>query len=168
MNVEQEQKQSKKKASKSVVLNRTPFINESTADRKWYVIDAKGQRLGRLACEIVRILRGKRKATFTPHCDNGDFVVVINADKIEFTGKRKGEQTIYRRHSGYPGGLKEETLDQLMSKNPSRAIKNVVSRMLPKSVNLRTRLLKKLKVYAGEVHPHSAQKPVLLEEIPNV
>ena len=147
--------------------NKTPFVNEQTADRKWYLIDAKNQNLGRLCCEIVRILRGTRKPSFTPHCDNGDFVVVINAKHICFTGKNKGTQTKYYRHSGYTGGLRYRTLDEtLEGPNPERAIIYTVSKMLPKGTDIRSKLEKKLKVYAEAEHPHAAQSPILLTELP--
>lgn len=143
--------------------NRTPLIKPSTAERKWYVIDAKDQVFGRLVCEIVRILRGKRKASFTPHCDNGDFVIVVNAKHFKLSGKNKGQQIKFYRHSGYMGGLKIENLEDLMQRDPCKAIMYMVNKMLPKSTNLRARLLKKLKVYASDKHPHAAQNPELLE-----
>lgn len=126
-------------------------------ERKWYIVDAKGQVLGRLATKIANILRGKHKPNYTPHVDNGDFVVVINADKIKVTG-RKLAQKKYYHYSGYPGGLKEITLEKLLQKSPERAIYFAVKGMLPKN-RLARKQLKKLKVYAGQAHPHTAQKP---------
>jgi large subunit ribosomal protein L13 len=129
--------------------------------RSWYVIDAADQTLGRLSSEIASILRGKHKPTYTPHVDTGDFVVVINADKIQLTGN-KLDQKMYRHHSGYPGGLKEMTYRLLMQKKPEKAIEIAVKGMLPHN-RLGARMLKKLKVYRGSTHPHQAQKPVVRE-----
>ncbi len=148
-------------------MNKTPLPNQATLERKWYVIDASGQRLGRLATEIAMILRGKNKPTFTPHLDTGDFVIVINAEKVVVTGK-KAEQKIYARHSGRPGGRKEETFAKLQKRIPERIVEHAVKGMLPKN-SLGRQLFTKLKVYAGEQHPHSAQKPEILtiQTIPN-
>ncbi len=148
--------------------NKTTFVNESTRQRNWYVIDAKDKVLGRLACEVARILRGKRKANFTPHCDNGDFVIIINAEHIMLTGKDKEDNIKYYKHSGYIGHLKTETLGELLKRRPEQVFINAVSRMLPKATHLRSLLLKKLKVYAGDKHPHSAQNPILIQEISNI
>ncbi len=126
----------------------------------WYVVDAEGQRLGRLATEIARILRGKNKPTYTPNMDTGDFVIVINADKVQVTG-RKPEQKLYRRHSGRPGGMKTETFSQLQARIPERILEKAVKGMLPKNA-LGRKLFTKLKVYAGASHPHEAQKPEVL------
>ncbi|MDC0835169.1 50S ribosomal protein L13 [Leptolyngbya valderiana BDU 20041] len=129
-------------------------------DRKWYVIDAADQRLGRLASEIAKILRGKNKPNFTPHMDAGDFVVVVNAEKVQVTGKKRF-QKLYRRHSGRPGGMKVETFDKLQNRIPERIIEKAVKGMLPKNA-LGRKLFTKLKVYAGPEHPHEAQQPEVL------
>lgn len=130
-------------------------------ERKWYVIDASGQTLGRLASEVASILRGKHKPTYTPHVDTGDFVIVINADKIVLTGN-KLDQKMYRRHSGYPGGLKEMTYRNLLNKRPEKAIEIAVKGMLPHN-RLGRKMFTKLKVYRGSEHPHQAQKPEVRE-----
>ena len=132
-----------------------------TLERQWYVVDAEGKRLGRLASEIALILRGKRKPTYTPHMDTGDFVIVVNAEKIQVTGKKR-YQKLYRRHSGRPGGMKEETFDKLQKRIPERIIEKAVKGMLPKN-SLGRHLFTKLKVYAGPSHPHQAQQPAVLE-----
>jgi large subunit ribosomal protein L13 len=124
------------------------------------VIDAADQRLGRLASEVAIILRGKNKAIFTPHMDTGDFVVVVNADKIAVTGKKRS-QKLYRRHSGRPGGMKTETFDKLQKRVPERIVELAVKGMLPKN-SLGRQLFTKLKVYAGPDHPHQAQQPEIL------
>ncbi len=141
-------------------MTKTPLPTKETLDQKWFVVDAADQRLGRLASEIAMILRGKNKPTFTPNMDTGDFVVVINAEKVAVTG-RKNEQKLYRRHSGRPGGMKEETFDQLKARIPERIIEKAVKGMLPKNT-LGRRLFTKLKVYVGDQHPHDAQKPETL------
>ena len=128
--------------------------------RKWYVIDAEGQALGRLASEIARILRGKHKPAYTPFIDTGDYVIVVNAEKIVLTGK-KLDQKMYRYHTQYPGGLKEIKYRDLMQKKPERAIELAVKGMLPKNA-LGRAMFKKLKVYAGPDHEHAAQKPEIL------
>lgn len=138
-------------------MNKTPLPTKQTLEQKWYVVDAEGQRLGRLATEIAMILRGKNKPSYTPHMDTGDFVVVINAEKVVVTG-RKNEQKLYRRHSGRPGGMKTETFDQLQRRIPNRIIEKAVKGMLPKN-RLGRRLNRKLFVYAGPDHPHKSQKP---------
>ncbi len=125
--------------------------------RKWYVIDANGVALGRLAVECANILRGKNKPQFTPHVDTGDFVIVINAEKIVVTGKKETDK-LYRSHSGYPGGFKEISFKALMEKDPTKAIEKAVKGMLPHNT-LGDEQFQKLKVYAGENHPHEAQKP---------
>ncbi len=125
--------------------------------REWVLVDASGQTLGRLASQIAHILRGKHKAIFSPHLDTGDFVVVINADKVRVTG-RKLEDKRYYRHSGYPGGLKSVNLGQMMSRHPTRAIEMAVRGMLPRN-RLGDAMARKLKVYAGPAHPHQAQVP---------
>jgi len=124
-------------------------------ERQWHVIDASDKILGKLATEAAKLLMGKHKPIFTRHLDTGDFVVVINAEKVRFTGK-KGEQKLYHSHSGYPGGLKSISLERLMETNPPRVIEHAVKGMLPHN-RLGAKMLKKLKVYAGEEHPHLAQ-----------
>ena len=141
-------------------MNKTPLPTPEILDPKWYLIDAADQRLGRLASEIARILRGKNKAIFTPHLDAGDFVIVVNAEKVAVTGKKR-EQKLYRRHSGRPGGMKVETFDKLQARIPERIIEHAVKGMLPKNT-LGRKLFTKLKVYAGPEHPHQAQKPEAL------
>ncbi len=137
-------------------------------EAQWYLIDAQGQRLGRLAVRIAMILRGKDKPIYTPHMDTGDFVVVINADKLVVTG-RKRTQKVYRRHSGRPGGMKIETFAKLIDRLPARVLEHAVKGMLPKG-RLGRRLFTKLKVYAGASHPHEAQQPQVLkiQTIPGV
>jgi large subunit ribosomal protein L13 len=130
-------------------------------ERKWYVVDAEGKHLGRLATEIVRVLRGKNKPQYTPHVDVGDFVVVVNADRIAVTG-RKAEQRVYRRYSGYPGGMKETSYEQMLARKPTEVLRKAVYGMMPKS-RLARKQFKKLKIYAGPEHPHSAQDPQTLE-----
>jgi large subunit ribosomal protein L13 len=130
-------------------------------ERKWYVVDAEGKHLGRLATEIVRVLRGKNKPQYTPHVDVGDFVVVVNADRVAVTG-RKAEQRVYRRHSGYPGGMKETSYEQMLARKPAEVLRKAVYGMMPKT-RLARKQFKKLKIYAGPEHPHSAQDPQTLE-----
>ncbi len=141
-------------------MTKTPLPTKDTLEPKWYVVDAAEQRLGRLATEIAMILRGKNKPTYTPHMDTGDFVIVVNAEKVVVTG-RKGQQKLYRRHSGRPGGMKMETFDQLQARIPERIIEKAVKGMLPKN-SLGRKLFTKLKVYAGSEHPHQAQQPETL------
>jgi large subunit ribosomal protein L13 len=131
-------------------------------EQSWYLVDAEGETLGRLATEIADVLRGKRKPAYTPHVDTGDFVVVVNAEKIHVTGN-KLEQKIYYRHSGYPGGLRERTLAEQLQRRPEEVIRKAVKGMLPKN-RLAAAQLKKLKVYAGPEHPHEAQNPAPLKE----
>lgn len=140
-------------------MNKTPLPAQDI-EKKWYVVDAEGQRLGRLATEIAMILRGKNKPSFTPNTDTGDFVIVVNAEKVIVTG-RKSEQKLYRRHSGRPGGMKTETFEQLQRRIPERIIEKAVKGMLPKNAMGR-RLFTKLKVYTGADHPHTAQTPETL------
>jgi large subunit ribosomal protein L13 len=130
-------------------------------ERRWYVVDAEGQTLGRLATRIADTLRGKRKPEYTPHVDTGDFVVVVNAEKISVTGAKRQEK-LYHRHSGYPGGLKTRTLNDMLERRPEEVIRLAVRGMLPKN-RLARKQLTKLKVYAGPEHPHEAQKPQKLE-----
>ena len=131
-----------------------------TWDRKWYVVNADGKRLGRLASEIAVILQGKHKPIYTPHVDTGDYVIVINAEKIVLTGE-KWDQKLYQRHSGYIGGLKEIPYRKLIERRPTLPVREAVRRMLPKT-KLGRRMLRKLKVYAGPTHPHTAQQPIEL------
>ena len=139
---------------------KTFMASPATIDRKWYVVDAAGMTLGRLASEVAKILRGKNKPIFTPHLDMGDYVIVINAEKISVTGK-KLDQKVYYHHSGYVGGLKEVTLKEKMSKKPEQVIELAVKGMLPKGP-LGRQMYKKLYVYAGPEHKHAAQKPEVL------
>ena len=136
---------------------RTYIPKPDQIDRQWLVVDAANQGLGRLASEIARLLRGKHKASFTPHLDTGDFVVVVNAKRIRLTGNKLDEKKYYR-HSGYPGGLRVETAREMLTKHPDRIIRAAVWGMLPKN-RLGRKLLGKLKVYAGPEHPHAAQQP---------
>jgi large subunit ribosomal protein L13 len=135
-----------------------PTVN--SVNRKWYVVDAADQRLGRLASEIASVLRGKNKPEFTPFIDAGDFVIVINAEKVVVTGRKK-TQKLYRRHSGRPGGMKEESFEKLQARIPERIIEKAVKGMLPKNTMGRD-LFTKLKVYEGADHPHAAQMPEVL------
>ena len=136
------------------------MASPATIDRKWYVVDATGMTLGRLASEIAKVLRGKNKAIFTPHIDTGDYVIVINAEKIAVTGK-KLDQKIYYHHSDYVGGMKETTLKEKLAKKPEEVIELAVKGMLPKGP-LGRQMYKKLFVYAGPEHKHAAQKPEVL------
>ncbi|MCY7393685.1 MAG: 50S ribosomal protein L13 [Leptolyngbyaceae cyanobacterium CAN_BIN12] len=142
-------------------MNKTYLPPVDTLERKWYVIDATDQRLGRLASEVARVLRGKNKPTYTPFMDTGDFVIIINAEKIGVTGKKR-TQKLYRRHSGRPGGMKTETFAKLQARVPERIIEQAIKGMLPKNT-LGRQLFTKLNVYAGSDHPHQAQKPAILE-----
>lgn len=130
-------------------------------ERKWYVVDAEGKTLGRLAAEIARILRGKNKPQYTPHVDTGDFVVVVNADRVGVTG-RKAEQKVYRRHTGYPGGLREMSYEVMMERKPTEILRKAIKGMMPRT-RLGRQQLRKLKIYAGPEHPHAAQTPQNLE-----
>jgi large subunit ribosomal protein L13 len=141
-------------------MKTTEFFTKNYAMQKWYVVDAEGKVLGRLASEVARVLRGKHKPTFTPNADIGDFVIVVNADKVRLTG-RKMQEKLYRHHTGYIGGLKETTPAKVLRKHPERLVEWAVRGMLPKS-RLGDRLFTKLKVYAGPDHPHQAQQPVPL------
>lgn len=136
------------------------MASPATVERKWYVVDATGYTLGRLASEVAKVLRGKNKPIFTPHIDTGDFVIIVNADKIKVTGK-KMDQKLYYRHSDYVGGFKSTTLREMMDKKPEQALKLAVKGMLPKGP-LGRQMIKKLNVYAGPEHPHAAQKPEVL------
>lgn len=145
---------------------KTPLPKQDSLDQKWYVVDAADQRLGRLATEVAKILRGKNKPEFTPSMDTGDFVIIINAEKIVVTG-RKPEQKLYRRHSGRPGGMKVETFNQLQDRIPERIVEKAIKGMLPKN-SLGRSLFTKLKVYSGSAHPHDAQQPetIIINTIP--
>ncbi len=138
------------------------FIQKpAEVERKWYVVDAEGKTLGRMASAVAAILRGKNKPTYTPHVDCGDYVIIINADKVAVTGKKRQEK-IYKRHTGYPGGLRELTFEQLMEKHPEEVVRHAVKGMMPNG-KLGRKMFKKLKVYAGPEHDHAAQKPEVLD-----
>ena len=139
---------------------KTFMASPATIDRKWYVVDAEGQTLGRLASEVAKVLRGKNKPIFTPHIDCGDYVIIINADKVAVTG-RKLDQKIYYHHSDYVGGMKETTLREKMNKKPEEVVEMAVKGMLPKGP-LGRQMYKKLFVYAGSEHKHASQKPEVL------
>ena len=147
-------------------MEKTFLPSQDTIERDWYVVDAADQRLGRLASEIAKVLRGKNKPIYTPHLDTGDFVIIINAEKVDVTGRKRSEK-LYRRHSGRPGGMKMETFAQLQARIPERIIEQAVRRMLPKNA-LGRKLFTKLKVYAGPDHPHQAQQPqsLIIKTIP--
>jgi large subunit ribosomal protein L13 len=140
---------------------KTYVATPENRQRDWYVIDAEGLTLGRLATQIADALRGKRKPEYTPHCDTGDFVVVVNAAKIKVTGNKLNDK-VYYRHSGYPGGLRSRTLGEMLERRPEEVIRMAVKGMLPRN-RLARRQLQKLKVYAGAEHPHEAQKPAPME-----
>jgi large subunit ribosomal protein L13 len=140
---------------------KTFIAKPAEVERSWYIVDAEGQTLGRLASQIAAVLRGKHKPIFTPHVDCGDYVIVINAEKIHVTGQRL-QQKMYYRHSGYPGGLTEISLADQLERFPTRPVELAVKGMLPKN-KLGTKMFKKLKVYAGTEHPHEAQLPVPME-----
>ncbi len=141
-------------------MNKTSVPSPDSIDRQWFLVDAENQTLGRLATEVASVLRGKTKPNFTPHLDTGDFVIVVNAEKIKVTGK-KFDQKLYRRHSGRPGGMKVETFKSLQSRIPERIVEKAVKGMLPHT-RLGRQLFTKLKVYKGSEHPHLAQQPKLL------
>ena len=140
---------------------KTYVASNENRERNWIVVDANGQTLGRLATQIADALRGKRKPEYTPHVDTGDFVVVINAEKIAVTGNKRSDK-LYRRHSGYPGGLKTRTLNDMLERRPEEVIRIAVKGMLPRN-RLARKQITKLKVYAGPDHPHAAQKPQPME-----
>ncbi len=139
----------------------TFMANPDTTPRKWYLVDASGKTLGRLASEVASVLRGKNKPQFTPHVDTGDYVIVINAEKITVTGNKLTDK-LYRHHSGYVGGMKTTTLKEMLAKKPTQVIEHAVRGMLPKGA-LGNQMYKKLHVYAGAEHPHAAQQPEILE-----
>jgi large subunit ribosomal protein L13 len=140
---------------------KTFVATPENRQRDWYVVDADGRTLGRLATQIANALRGKRKPEYTPHCDVGDFIVVVNAEKISVTGDKR-KTKLYRRHSGYPGGLRTRTLGEMLDRQPEEVIRRAVKGMLPRN-RLARQQLTKLKVYAGPEHPHSAQDPKPME-----
>ncbi|MFQ5786636.1 MAG: 50S ribosomal protein L13 [Thermodesulfobacteriota bacterium] len=140
---------------------KTYMAKSQDIDKKWHVVDAEGKTVGRLATHVATILRGKDKPQFTPHADCGDFVIVVNAEKVSFTGKKWIQKTYYR-HTGYPGGLRSITADKLLEKKPEEIIKKAVWGMLPKN-KWQKKLIKRLKVYTGNEHPHKAQSPEVLE-----
>lgn len=142
-------------------LMKTLSAKKETATHDWYVVDATDKTLGRLSTEIANRLRGKHKAEFTPHVDTGDYIVVVNAEKVKVTGK-KGSDKMYYHHTGFPGGIKSISFDKLIDKAPERVIEKAVKGMMPKN-KLSTAMLSKLKVYAGSEHPHTAQQPQILE-----
>ncbi|MGI6737202.1 MAG: 50S ribosomal protein L13 [Anaerovoracaceae bacterium] len=137
------------------------IANPREVEHKWYVVDAEGKTLGRLASQVAAVLRGKNKPIYTPHVDCGDYVIVVNADKVAVTGKKKKDK-IYKRHSGYPGGLREMNFEQMMEKHPTEVVRHAVKGMMPKG-RLGRQMFKKLRVYAGPEHSHAAQKPEKLE-----
>ena len=139
---------------------KTYMANAETADQKWCIADASGKVLGRFSSEIAHRLRGKHKATYTPHCDTGDFIIIVNAEKIVLTGKKLIEKKYYS-YSGYPGGLRETAAGKMLAEKPENLIRIAVQGMLPKT-NLGRKMLKKLKIYAGNAHPHEAQCPQTL------
>lgn len=142
---------------------KTMMANAATVDHKWYVVDAAEKTLGRLASELAKRLRGKHKPEYTPHCDTGDYMVVVNVEKLVVTGnKKKGK--VYYRHTGFPGGIRQMTFEQLQERAPERVLELAVKGMLPRGP-LGRAMLKKLKVYSGAEHPHVAQNPQQLEEI---
>jgi large subunit ribosomal protein L13 len=140
---------------------KTIFVNPTEVDRKWWLVDAEGQTLGRLASRIVLLLRGKNKAAYSPHFEMGDWVVVVNADKVRVTGKKLTDK-IYYRFTGYPGGIRSETLGKRMARKPTFPLEHAIKGMLPKGP-LGRKLFKNVKVYAGPGHPHAAQKPQKIE-----
>lgn len=140
---------------------KTFLAKKEEVQRDWYLIDAKDKILGRMASRIALILQGKTKPIYTPHVDTGDFVIVINAEKIKLTGKKMDEKTYYT-YSGYPGGIKKHPIKNWLDKHPDRVVKLAVKRMLPKT-KLANAMIKKLKIYAGSDHPHEAQQPKILE-----
>jgi large subunit ribosomal protein L13 len=143
------------------IVQKTYATTPDVIHRRWWVVDAKGLTLGRVASKVAPLLRGTHKPYFTPHLDTGDYVIIVNADKIHVTGKRMDQKTYYR-HSGYPGGLKSLTLRELMDRFPTRALRYAIKGMLPKGP-LGRRMFKKLKIYACADHPHKAQQPQTLE-----
>jgi large subunit ribosomal protein L13 len=140
---------------------KTYQAKKQELDHQWYLVNAEGKVLGRLATELAKILKGKNKPTYTPHVDTGDFVIVVNAGKVTLTGKKMKDK-IYYHHTGYPGGIKEMNAEKLLAKKPTEMIRMAVRGMLPKN-SLGRQMLRKLKIYGGPNHPHDAQKPISLE-----
>ena len=140
---------------------KTYQAKKEEVEHKWYLVNAEGKVLGRLSTELVKILKGKNKPTYTPHIDTGDFVVVVNAGKVTLTGKKMKDK-IYYHHTGYPGGIKEMNAEKLLAKKPTEMIRMAVKGMLPKN-SLGRQMLRKLKIYSGPSHPHEAQKPIPIE-----
>lgn len=140
---------------------KTKFFSDNEVSKKWYIVDAEDKVLGRLITRVARIVRGKNKPQFTPNSDTGDFVIVINADKVKMTGN-KLKNKLYYRHSGYIGGLRSESAGELLAKKPERVIQSALKGMLPKN-SLGRKLIKKVKIYSGPNHPHMAQKPEIIE-----
>jgi len=140
---------------------KTLFVKPAQVERKWFVIDAEGKVLGRVAARVASIVRGKTKAIFAPHQEMGDYVVIVNADKVVVTG-RKAQQKMYYRHTGYPGGLKTSSFEKLIARHPTQPLEKAIKGMLPKGP-LGKKLAKNAKVYAGAVHPHAAQNPTAIE-----
>ncbi len=149
------------KPPRSLYAMKTYVATPNDRERNWVLVDANGLNLGRLSTQLADLLRGKRKPTYTPHCDVGDFVVVINAEKISVTGNKRDEKRYYR-HSGYPGGIKSRTLSEMLERRPEEVIRLAVKGMLPRN-RLARKQITKLKIYAGPEHPHAAQQPRLLE-----
>jgi large subunit ribosomal protein L13 len=143
------------------LLLKTYVAKPSTRQRDWVLVDANGKTLGRLATQVANILRGKRKPEYTPHVDTGDFVVIVNAEKVHVTGDKRSSK-MYRHHSGYPGGLRTRSLEEMLQRRPEEVIRIAVKGMLPRN-RLARQQLRKLKVYAGPEHPHAAQKPTPVE-----
>lgn len=143
------------------MMSRTYTPRASEIDRRWYIVDAEGLTLGRLATQIATVLRGKHKPTYTPNMDVGDYVIVVNAEKIHVTGGKR-EKKMYYRHSGYPGGFRQTVLKDMLAKHPERVIEKAVKGMVPRT-SLGAEQLRKLKVYAGPNHPHAAQQPTTLD-----
>lgn len=142
-------------------LQRTFSPKPADVDRSWFVVDAAGAPLGRLASEVAAMLRGKHKPTYAPHIDGGDYVIVVNASQVSISG-RKPTEKVYYRHSGYPGGLRSESFEQMRERHPDRLVENAVKGMLPKN-RLGRQIIKKLKVYGGPDHPHASQRPESIE-----
>ena len=140
---------------------KTVFVKPAEAERKWFMINAEGKVMGRVAAKVASIVRGKNKAIFAPHQEMGDYVVIINADKIAITG-RKAQQKMYYRHSGYPGGLKAVNFEKTIARHPTQPLENAIKGMLPKGP-LGRKLAKNAKIYAGAAHPHAAQNPTAIE-----
>lgn len=147
--------------TRGLVVTKTFSAKSETVERGWYLVDAKGKTLGRLATEIARRLRGKHKPEFTPHVDTGDYIIVVNAEQIQVTGNKANDK-VYYRHSGYPGGLKEETFAKKILRQPAQVMELAVKGMLPKN-SLGRAMFRKLNIYAGAVHPHAAQQPQVLD-----